>query len=72
MIPAMIPINGFSILLNAINATVPSSSVLRTDTTPVERRFVIISHDASAARPAVPSWSSDIPTPTPIAKRSAI
>ena len=27
-------------------------------TVPVESRLVIISHDASAAKPAVPSWSS--------------
>ena len=41
-------------------------------TVPTERRFVIINHDANAARPAVPSLSSAIPTPTPITKRIAM
>ena len=64
--------NGFWILLNAIKFVVPSSSVLITETVPVDRRFVIISQEARAATPAVPSLSSAIPTPTPIAKRIAI
>ena len=38
-------------------------------TNPVERSVVSISQDASAAIPPVPSFFSDIPTPTPIAKR---
>ena len=41
-------------------------------TTPVERSVVIISQDARAAIPPVPSFFSDIPTPTPIAKRIAM
>ena len=41
-------------------------------TNPVERSVVIISHDARAAIPPVPSFFSDIPTPTPIAKRIAM
>ena len=38
----------------------------------VERSVVIISHEASAAIPPVPSFLSDIPTPTPITKRIAM
>ena len=41
-------------------------------TTPVERSVVIISQDARAAIPPVPSFFSDIPTPIPIAKRIAM
>ena len=41
-------------------------------TKPVERSVVSISHDARAAIPPVPSFFSDIPTPTPTAKRIAI
>lgn len=41
-------------------------------TNPVERSVVSISQDASAAIPPVPSFFSDIPTPTPIAKRIAM
>ena len=45
---------------------------IRVVTVPTESRLVIISQDASAASADVPSWSSDIPTPTPITKRIAI
>lgn len=41
-------------------------------TNPVERSVVSISQDASAAIPPVQSFFSDIPTPTPIAKRIAM
>ena len=73
MIPARIPINGFAILLNA-STFVSFSAItgINVVTTPVERRFVIINHDAKAARAAVPSLSSAIPTPTPITKRIAM
>ena len=66
----MIPINGFAILSNA-NVEV-SDRVLITETFAVESRFVIISQEASAERAAVPSLSSAIPTPIPIANRIAI
>ena len=38
-------------------------------TTAGDNNVVIINHDTSAARPPVPSLSSDIPTPTPIANK---
>ena len=38
----------------------------------VDRSVVIISHEAKAAIPPVPSFFSDIPTPTPITKRMAM
>ena len=44
----------------------------RVVTKPVLNNVVIINHDASAARPPVPSLSSDIPTPTPITNNNAM
>ena len=41
-------------------------------TNPVFNNVVIISHDANAATPPVPSLSLDKPTPTPITNKSAI
>ena len=41
-------------------------------TTAVDNKFVIISHDAKAARPPVPSCFSAIPTPTPITNSNAM
>ena len=73
MIPARIPINGFAIFPNARDLFTSSAiEGINAVTVPTASRFVIISQDASAARPAVPSWSSAIPTPTPITNRIAI
>ena len=73
MIPARIPINGFAILLNArVLVALSATDGIIVVTTPVERSVVIINQEASAAIPPVPSFFSDIPTPTPIANRMAM
>ena len=65
--------NGLAILLNAsvlsALSAIDGNSVV---TNPVLNSVVIISQEARAARPPVPSWSSDMPTPTPITNNSAI
>ena len=69
----MIPINGLTILSKAIVLTAFSAiDGMIVVTKPVPRSVVIISHDTRAASPPVPSWSSAIPTPTPITKSSAM
>ena len=55
-----------------MNLAVPSSRVISVPTTPVDNKVVIISQEAKAARAAVPSLSSAIPTPTPITNKSAM
>ena len=73
MIPARIPINGFAILSKAsVFVALSAIEGMIVVTNPVERSVVIISHEARAAIPPVPSFFSDIPTPTPIAKRIAM
>ena len=73
MIPARIPMNGFWILSKAsVFVALSAMDGMIVVTTPVERSVVIISQDARAAIPPVPSFFSDIPTPTPIAKRIAM
>ena len=70
MIPERIPINGLAIAENAsVLLAFSATEGINVVTVPTESRLVIISHEASAARPEVPSWSSDIPTPTPITNR---
>ena len=65
--------NGFWILSNArVFVALSAISGIIVVTTPVERSVVIINQEASAAIPPVPSFFSDIPTPTPIAKRIAM
>ena len=65
--------NGFAILLNAMVLTSLSAiDGISVVTNPVERSVVSMSQEASAAIPPVPSFLSDIPTPTPIAKRIAM
>ena len=73
MTPARIPMNGFAILLNAMVFTSLSAmDGISVVTNPVERSVVSMSQEARAAIPPVPSFLSDIPTPTPIAKRIAM
>ena len=55
-----------------MNLAVPSSNGINVPTTPVDNNVVIINHDAKAARAAVPSLSSAIPTPTPITNNNAM
>ena len=71
MIPARIPIKGFTILSNArVFVALSAIDGMMVVTNPVERSVVSISQDASAAIPPVPSFFSDIPTPTPIAVKT--
>ena len=70
MIPARIAMNGLAILLNAI--VVISSNVMIVLTVPTASKLVIMSHDTNAANAPVPSWSSVIPTPIPIANSQAM
>ena len=49
-----------------------SSKVIKLATAPVLSNVVIINHDTKAAKPAVPSLSSAIPTPTPITNNRAM
>ena len=73
MIPARIPIKGFAILSNArVFVALSAIDGMMVVTNPVERSVVSISQDASAEIQPVPSFFSDIPTPTPIAKRIAM
>ena len=73
MTPARIPMNGFAILSNArVLVWLSAIDGMMVETTPVERSVVIISQDARAAIPPVPSFFSDMPTPTPIANRIAM
>ena len=73
IIPAIIPIKGFAILSNA-SVLVASSAMegIMVVTNPVDRSVVSISQEARAAMAPVPSFFSDIPTPTPIANRIAM
>ena len=73
IIPAIIPIKGFAILLNA-SVLVASSAMegIMVVTNPVDRSVVSISQEARAAIAPVPSFFSDIPTPTPMANRIAM
>ena len=64
---------GFAIFPNAsIALSFSAIAGMMVVTTPVESRVVIISQEARAARPPVPSFLSDMPTPTPITNRIAM
>ena len=68
MIPDKIPVNCVAILPNAGFASAP----VYIETAPEDNTVVITNQDTRPARPAEPSLSSDIPIPTPIAKRIAM
>ena len=71
--PARIPMKGLAILSNASTLLALSAIAGRmVVTNPVDSSVVIINQDTSAAKPPVPSFFSDMPTPTPSTNNSAM